>query len=273
MSHCLINGQALNQIDAQHRGLAFGDGIFETCFSQSGRVRFLDDHLLRLQRGIDALQLRWEPSETGQLLGEIQSLLGMDAAPAVIKIMLLRQSEGRGYDYDPDRQLTDRIVMRTAYQPPDWVNSGARLVISERYASINPDLAGIKHLNRLDSVLARQDARRQQAHEALLCLPDGRLVEGSMSNIYLRLAGQWTTPELSGAGVDGIIRRRLLSNASLDLACKAIDKSEAMQAEAAIISNALLGLVPVVELNGRRLLMPEPSELKVFRQMAGLNHG
>lgn len=272
MSHCLINGQALSHIDARHRGLAFGDGVFETCFSQQGRVRFLADHLDRLNRGTRALQLRWEQDDAEHLLVEIQSLLDPDNAPAVIKIMLLRQSQGRGYDYDPQRQTTDRIVMRNAYQPPDWVATGARLVMSRRYASSNPDLAGIKHLNRLDSVLARQDARHQQAHEALLCLPDGRLVEGSMSNVYLRLAGRWMTPELGCAGVEGIIRRRLVEAAPLGLGCKKIDKTEVPKAEAAMISNSLLGLVPVIELAGRPLAPPEPDELTLFRRVAGLNH-
>lgn len=272
MSHCLINSQALNLIDARNRGLAYGDGLFETCYCEAGRIRFLEDHLHRLQHGIRALRLHWEPADAEQLMADIQALIDVDSNPAAIKIMLVRNSEGRGYDFDPERQSTDRILIRTPYQLPSWANSGARLVMSDTCASSNPDLAGIKHLNRLDSVLARQDARRLQAHDALLCLPNGLLVEGSMSNVYLKLAEGWVTPELSSAGVDGIIRRRLLRG-TLDLSCKKIDKQLVSKAEAAMISNALLGLVPVVELAGRVLALPDANELNKFRQVAGLNHG
>lgn len=271
MSHCLINGQALNHIDVRSRGLAFGDGIFETCFSHKGQIRFLDEHLSRLKRGIAALQLHWGPVDSEHLMTEIQSIQDLDDGPAAIKVILVRQAGGRGYDFDPQAQSTDRIVMRTPFTVPEWVEAGARLVVSERHASSNPDLVGIKHLNRLDSVLARQDARRHKAHEALMCLPNGYLVEGTMSNVYLRLAGQWVTPELDLAGVDGIIRRQLLQSSDTNLISEHIDKAQLAQADAAMISNSLLGLVPVIELSGRELTVPETDELTFFRHAAGLN--
>ncbi|MHA7878279.1 MAG: aminodeoxychorismate lyase [Saccharospirillum sp.] len=273
MSHCLINGQPMTRIPAQNRGLAFGDGVFETCYSQHGSVRFLEDHLRRLRSGVSRLQLRWSDEDDDRLRDEIQSLVSVDNEPAVIKLILVRHSEGRGYDFDPATQSTQRLVMRLPYRPPPWASQSARLVVSRQYASSNPGLAGIKHLNRLDSVLARQDARRQQADEALLCLPNGEVVEGTMSNIYLQVEGRWVTPDLHSAGVDGIIRRRLLAEPHSNLVTAVIHKTQLQHTEVAMISNSLIGLVPVTELDGRVLSPPVPDELETFRRLAGLNHG
>lgn len=268
MRSCLINGTTANALDSGHRAIAFGDGLFETAYADNGRIRFWPDHLERLEAGLERLGMAWDRQARGRLEAEIADALTGLEGPVVCKLLLVRGPAGRGYDFDPARQYTDRIVQVFDYRRPPWVRDGADLVVSSVPASANGALAGLKHLNRLDSVLARQDARRTGAQEALLMLADGRLVEGSMSNCFIRRAGRWTTPRLEEAGVDGIIRRRWRRLGTLDEADWPV--TELPDAEALLIGNALLGLVPARQLDARPLLQPSPAELADLREAIGL---
>lgn len=257
----LINGISTPELSSGHRMVAFGDGLFETCYVEQGRIRFRPAHMERLEHGLSRLQMNWSANDRQLLEAEVDLALGQCPAQAVCKILVGRNVVGRGYDFDPATQRTDRIVQISQYQAPQWRHRGADLVISDIPASLNPALAGIKHLNRLDSVLARQSARRVGADEALMTLTDGRLVEGSMSNVYIRFDGQWITPPLSQAGVNGIVRRRLLQQNVISVSERECFVDELQQAEAMLISNALLGLVPVRSLDQRPLPKPDGDEL------------
>lgn len=265
----LLNGQAVDTIDSRHRALAYGDGVFETCWAQAGQIRFWSDHQARLEQGAKRLALAWGDDDRAQLNAELATALAAtDARFWVCKILLLRQSPGRGYDFDPQHQRCDRLIQLSPYQPAAWQLDAAALVRSPIPASINPALAGIKHLNRLDSVLARQSARAAGAHEALMALPDGRLVEGSMSNVFIKADGQWQTPPLDQAGVNGIIRRRWLRLGDLIEADWHLDNLP--NADAMVLGNALIGLVPVASLDGQTLALPSSAELATLRNLIGL---
>lgn len=264
----LLNGQATDQLDIRHRALAYGDGIFETCWVERGQVRFWDDHQARLLEGAQRLGLNWTPLDQNRLQAELAEVLPSQSTPLICKILLLRQASGRGYDFDPLLQGCDRLIQLTSYHRPAWHSEAARVVSSAVPASINPVLAGLKHLNRLDSVLARQSARAAGAHEALLALPDGRLVEGSMSNVFIKTASQWQTPPLDQAGVNGIIRRRWLRQGSLTEADWRLD--DLPKAEAVVLGNALMGLVPVVAVDNQTITLPTPAELASLRNLIGL---
>ncbi|MFG1496433.1 aminodeoxychorismate lyase [Saccharospirillum sp. HFRX-1] len=263
-----LNGQPTDQIDSRHRALAYGDGIFETCWVQQGQVRFWDDHLQRLNEGAQRLGLSWSASDQQQLEAELTQVLPSQNTPLICKIMLLRRAPGRGYDYDPAQQACDRLIQLTDYHKPDWHSGAAKVVHSAVPASINPVLAGVKHLNRLDSVLARQSARAAGAHEALLALPDGRLVEGSMSNIFIKAGSQWQTPPLDQAGVNGIIRRRWLRLGSLMEADWSVQSLP--QATSILLANALMGIVPVASVDDQAIALPTASELADLRNLIGL---
>jgi len=272
MLTCLINGTSDTRLNSDHRLVAFGDGLFETCLADREGIRFWSDHRHRLENGLERLGMAWSSQDRHILETEIETALSEVDGTVVCKLILGRGVQGRGYDFDPERQRTDRIVQVFPYQAQPWYLQGANLVVSEVQASVNPTLAGLKHMNRLDSVLARQSARKAGAHEALLSRADGRLVEGSMSNLYLKRDGQWFTPDLAEAGVDGIIRRRLLRQAGEPIRVADLLRSEDLdRAEALMISNSLIGLVPVVSLDGRPLTPPAWDELSRFRTAIGLS--
>lgn len=271
MLACLLNSQPTHHLPLPNRMLAFGDGLFETCLVTSRGLRFADDHLQRLQEGAGRLNLAWSDRDQQQLQADIETLCRTAGTPAVLKIILGRQAAGRGYDYDPETQQTDRLLQLFEYRPAPWYETGARLVISPVPASINPVLAGIKHLNRLDSVLARQSARERQAEEAILCDGDGKVVEGSMSNVFYRRGGRWFTPGLGQAGVNGIIRRRWLRAGADALTIADIKPDEMADSEAVLIGNTLMGLVKVTHLNDATIAPADEVELASLRTQLGLN--
>lgn len=271
MLACLLNSQPTDHLPLPSRMLAFGDGLFETCLVTGQGLRFRDDHLQRLQEGISRLKLAWSDEDERQLKTDIDTLLKNDRTPAVLKIILGRQAAGRGYDYDPATQQTDRLLQLFEYHPAPWYETGARLVTSAVPASVNATLAGVKHLNRLDSVLARQTAREHQAEEALLCDDQGWVVEGSMSNLFYRRHGRWYTPQLKRAGVNGIIRRRWLQMNDTILGLADIKPNDLSDCEALLVGNALMGLVRVTHLNDAPLALADEAELASLRTRIGLN--
>lgn len=268
MNATYLNGQPAETIELRHRALAYGDGLFETCRVDNGRLRFWADHRDRLNEGAGRLGLAWTDADLDRLEVEIASTLAEHGEAALCKLMLLRRSPGRGYDYDPATQSCDRVIQLSAFEPPAWHRGTAAVISATVPASVNPVLAGLKHLNRLDSVLARQQARQADAQEALLALPDGRLVEGSMSNCFIKQDGQWRTPRLDQAGVNGIIRRRWLRRGDLVEADSML--ADLPGADALLLGNALMGLVPVARLDNQPLSLPSSAELAHLRDMIGL---
>ncbi|MBU2863303.1 aminodeoxychorismate lyase [Reinekea forsetii] len=251
MEILLVNGQnAL--IEANHRALAYGDGLFETCLVSHRTIHFLAAHLQRLMDGANKLLLPFDDAQKLSLKQDVVHLTSHINEPHVLKIMLLRKAPGRGYDFNPKVQDLDVVIQLNPYQKPDWCQ-GAKVVESSIPVSENAYLAGIKHLNRLDSVLARQEARGEGAHDALMLTSKRRVIESSMANVFLKVQGQWFTPILDTAGVNGIIRQHLLSAFSSQILEQHIDQATLAQVESAFLTNSLMGIIPIIELNQRKL--------------------
>lgn len=234
-----------------HRALAYGDGLFETLYVDQNGPHYLPDHLSRLLKGVETLLFAWSENSTENLKNDIAEICRGISTPHVLKIMLLRNCPGRGYDFDPQLQTTDVVLQLADYQKPAWTAQGAKVVTSNIRINESCTLAGLKHLNRLDSVLARQFARTHEAHEALLLDSDNNVIEGSMSNIFIKIDGAWLTPSLKSAGVAGIFRKQIIRQNKITETNIAADKLAFV--EAAALTNSLIGLVPITELDGRTL--------------------
>ena len=247
----LLNGRPTT-LDLTHRGLAFGDGLFETCLVTTGQIHYLFAHLARLAKGCEALNIPFDQQNMSKLTVQLNQIVDEIIEPHVLKIMILRTAVGRGYDFDPLKQHHDTIISIAPYQRPAWCD-GARLVTSDIPITENAYLAGLKHLNRLDSVLSRQVAREKQADDALMATAAGRVIESTMANVFFKLNGQWLTPAIEVAGVKGIIRQQLLQQLNQQIWVQDIDLNNLSKVESAFMTNSLLGLVPIVELNHRPL--------------------
>lgn len=241
----LVNGEQVNAaapaIGVEDRGLQYGDGLFETMLLTGGRVRFQDDHLARLRAG--CIRLGITPLSDEVLRKDLEELR-LGYSDGVIKLIVTRGCGGRGYRTAADLVPT-RILSLYAPVPAD----GAPIDIcwcTTRLAR-NAQLAGMKHLNRLEQVLAQSEFAPTAFAEGLMLDTEGELVCATSGNVFAVIEGTLATPDLRFAGVLGVMRRNVIA-AAIGLGI-AVDERPMWPAELASASelflcNAVRGLRP-----------------------------
>jgi 4-amino-4-deoxychorismate lyase len=247
----LVNGQALDCVPTSDRGLLYGDGVFETIAVSDGKLCYWEHHLQRLQSGCERLGI--EAASAGQLLEECRSLV-QSSPRAVIKIIITRGSGGRGYRV-PVQSRPLRVVQ--LHDMPDYPATCTERGVKTRICRIrlghNTALAGIKHLNRLEQVMARREWDTPDVQEGLMLDTAGQLVEGTMSNVFMVKGAVLITPDLALCGVAGIIRSRALELAKLHgikTRIQSVQPDILMQADEVFICNSLIGIWPVIGIDG-----------------------
>jgi 4-amino-4-deoxychorismate lyase len=242
-----IDGVAGDSVPADDRGLQYGDGVFETILVRRGVPRFLDLHRERLRRGLDRLGTRFE---AGEALGhDIARATAMAPPLAILKIIVTRGTARRGYA--PPEELTARRIVSlwpTAPLPGDLITNGVMLNVAHLRLPQPSPFAGLKHLNRLENVMAAADIGGGAFFDALMLDTDGRLVSGTSSNLFLVKAGELLTPRVDRAGVNGVMRQVVLREAPrLDIAAREQDLGldDLAGADGMFITNARIGVVPV----------------------------
>lgn len=249
MSKVLINGIASGYVSVTDRGLHYGDGVFETIACVGNSAVFIQQHLNRMENGARKLNI---PFPDRQLfLDDINCLLRGSNNNSIIKLILTRGCGKRGYRYEKT-QIPTRICMLSAW--PDYVARWREHGIATRFCqtqvSVNPQLAGIKSLNRLDSVLASSELG-PVFNEGFLSDIDGNVIEGSMSNIFIVSNGALVTPDLSRCGVNGIMREQIIDiaqNNSIKVETRNITRDELLESREIFISNSVIGACVVKQL-------------------------
>ncbi len=262
ISPLYVNGEARDTLPVSDRGLAYGDGLFETIAVREGKPEFWGRHLARLREGCERLRIV-EP-DMGELSRESQLLLNGQRTShgveqGILKIIITRGSGGRGYRAPEDPHPT-RIV---AFHPwPDipetHTSEGVKIRRCDLRLGHQPALAGIKHLNRLENVLARAEWDDPEIAEGLLCDGEGNVIEGTMSNLFMEREGVLSTPDLSRCGVAGIIRAVVMEEAGsqgLSVQVGDIRYEDVMTADALFLTNSVMGIWPVRELDGHAALI------------------
>jgi len=250
-----LDGVPLDGPAGLDRGLEFGDGLFETIAVRDNRARLLPRHLARLAEGCARLALA--PQDPAQLKAEITRAARIPGV-GVLKLILTRGSGGRGYVADPGAPVRRWLAALSPRTRParNAVDGVAVRTLATRLAE-QPLLAGLKHLNRLEQVLARRELTDPAIGEGLMLDMSGRLVCGTMSNVYAVIDGRIVTPALERAGVAGVVRAALLDawrddGATVEI--RDVRPEELAGASELFLSNALIGVWPVAELDGRRYL-------------------
>jgi 4-amino-4-deoxychorismate lyase len=266
----LIDGRAAGSIDSADRGLQYGDGLFETIACRDGQALWLALHLQRLQHGCERLRLAFR--EFGPLAEEIRAMAAGQQR-CIVKVIVTRgTATRRGYAPAGDECAT-RIVSRhdwpqTQTQTQARAASGFRVGVSNVTLGINPLLAGLKHLNRLEQVLA-QMARDEAAEDEVLMLSSaGWLIGGSMSNVFLADDSGLFTPELCDCGVSGVMRQLVLEAAAshgVAVRVRAVARGELAGVREMFVTNVRWGVQSVQLLQGRTL----PSDARA-RQLRGM---
>jgi 4-amino-4-deoxychorismate lyase len=247
----LVNGEVSDAAWVRDRGLQYGDGLFETIACRAGTPRWLERHFARLARGCERLGIVMP--DVAQLSTEVRSLAAGHAA-AVVKVLVTRgEAQGRGYRPTGSEQSM-RVVSRHPWPAP--TQAPFRVLQSPVRLGSQPLLAGLKHLNRLEQVLAQQAAQQACVDEGLLCDADGHVVCASAANLFVAMGEEWLTPPIIDCGVAGVMRSLVLEHApraGLLVREQRLRPPDLAGARHLTLSNVRLGLQAVHWYEGREL--------------------
>ena len=243
---CWIDGIPGETVPADDRGLQYGDGLFETIVVRNGRARFLDAHLARLDLGCQRLGIPFASS--AGLRAEIARVVSQAPVNAILKLIVTRGS-GPRRGYAPRGNFEARRVLTLfAAAAPEAGDRGVDARIANIRLGENPALAGIKHLNRLENVLAASEAGHDSFFESLLRDAAGHVICGTMTNVFAAKAGRLYTAPLDRCGVAGVMRGVVLRQAeSLRIPCelRRLPLAELLAADEVFITNVRIGVVPL----------------------------
>ncbi|MDO9106626.1 MAG: aminodeoxychorismate lyase [Methylovulum sp.] len=250
-----VNGESRASIEISDRGFQYGDGLFETIEVINGRPVFLDRHLKRLQAGCRRLSIPAPDLDTLASEAETlsrQSSVGGEPSSAVLKLMITRGSGGRGYK-PPDLIRPTRVFSLhpfPEYSHPYHV-AGIVARFCDTRLGLNPSLAGIKHLNRLEQVLARAEWCDPAVQEGIMLDINGYVIEGTMSNLFYIKNNILYTADLSQAGVAGIMRgiiMMLSSQQGLAVIEDVVTQRALLSADEVFVCNSVIGIWPVKQI-------------------------
>lgn len=248
----LVNGVSGNLISIRDRGLLYGDGVFRTLRASGGHARHWPLHYQKLQHDCNALGIACP--DFALLSAELDSLL-LDRPDGAVKLIVTRGQGTRGYA--PPALTTPTHIWDVAPLPDyqaDRATQGIKARLCRLRLSQQPRLAGIKHLNRLENVLAAAEWDDADVAEGLLLDAEGNVIEGTRSNLFLVAQGTLVTPDLSRCGVAGVQRERVMAWAArhgMPLQVRAVGLDEVLHSEELFVVNSMMGLWPIRELEQR----------------------
>jgi len=232
-------------VDASDRGLAYGDGLFETMAVSKGAIRRLDYHLDRLRAGCARLALPLP--DTAELASRVATVAA-GIGHGYVKLILTRGAGARGYTPPPDPVPT--VIISAGESPA--APSELRLATLRLRLGENAKLAGIKHLCRLEQVLGRVELESLDADEGLMLSTSGAVIGGTSRNLFAVCGRRLVTPELSRAGIEGVMRRSVLeASARLGIEAEAarLAPTDLVAADELFMTNALVGIQSVRRLD------------------------
>lgn len=246
----LINGRFDASLTPLDRGFAYGDGVFRTFPILGGKPHCWSRHIRRLEADCNGLGIVCPSEET--LHSDMDTLCSGQTTDSVIKIVVSRGESTRGYAVPALAQPT-RVMINAPYpQYPETVFSkGVALHLCKTRLGRQPRLAGIKHLNRLENVLARMEWVDVNIMDGLLLDEGGDVIECTSSNVFARFGNVLVTPDLSHCGVAGVTRDRIMQIAptlGYLTEIRHLRLSELMDADEVIICNSLFGAIQVKSL-------------------------
>lgn len=252
-----LDGISAGALPLPDRGLDFGDGLFETLLLINSEPLLLELHLQRLQRGLDALGFPDCLAQAReQLLKASLSIQARGWHRTALRVTVSRGQAERGYA--PPVQATPRIIISATELDPgqNGMPPAASLVLADIRWSTQPALAGLKHLNRLEQVLAAGEARNAGADEALMLDQQGNVVSVSSGNLFFVLGDRLLTPAISHCGIAGTRRDCVIRRwgPAMGLAVEEVTVTPAQLASAheVFYSNSLVGLRPVASFQGKQ---------------------
>lgn len=252
-----VNGIFGATISPFDRGFTYGDGIFETCRYCAGKIPLWPFHCERLLNSAQRLHIPLDEAVLmNYLAGLLSALESAGITAAVVKIQITRGASGRGYRIPEGLEPTYCIsAFPVAPLQSDNYLQGVDVRICEQRLSTNKSLAGMKHLNRLEQILARVEWQDEYA-EGLLMDESGHLIEATVSNLFIVKDSRLYTPDLAFCGVAGVLRRSVIETfaprLNVDVEVRAIKLDCAQAADELFLCNSVYGIWPVNSLVDER---------------------
>lgn len=255
----LIDGEIGDCVPADDRGLQYGDGLFETIRVANGNTCHWAAHMDRLSRGCTVLRLPAPPPELW--LADFHRLFEA-SEDGVLKLIVTAGDGGRGY-YRGRRTAVRRLAAKFPLPAPlaGWPGRGVQLRYCRTPWASSPATAGLKHLGRMEQVLARSEWSDTAVAEGLMADPCGHIISGTMSNLFIVIDGTLLTPALTQCGVAGVMRSIVLEQASscgIPAHTGQISRSMCEGADEMFLCNAVRGILPVAGLENARWQAPGP---------------
>jgi 4-amino-4-deoxychorismate lyase len=246
-----INGKLVNGIAPTNRGFAYGDGVFRTMRLLNGELQDWPLHYQTLVADCSKIQIVCPSAEL--LMQEFKYLMASaneeDTQFSILKIIITRGEGARGYA-PPAVSEPTRVLIQSPL--PDYANeiyaTGVALYTCQTRLAYQPLLAGIKHLNRLENVLARAELKDPRFFDGLLRDYDDKVIEAVSGNLFIRKDGAVMTPALDSCGVAGVMRQKILDwykTQGQPVVVTALTMEDLLNAEAIVIANSVYGVLQV----------------------------
>ena len=238
----LINGEEQDKISIFSRNMQYGDGLFETCVAMDNQILFWPRHFSRLEIGREKLSIN--KIDEGVWLSDIKKAFALSLKKnCIVKLILSRGNTLRGYGYKDDIEPVRIVIISEMH--PSLINKEFSLEYSISGYHSNPQLAGIKHCNRLEQILARSNL---SSNEAIMLDEKENVISVTQGNIYFIFGNKLLTPKLDRCGVVGS-RRSLILELARSLKMDALESNisinQVQQADEVFISNSVIGIQPV----------------------------
>lgn len=259
--YAYINGDFVKSDEARisifDRGFLYGDGLFETMRAYSGRIFMVEDHIQRLFESADALEIPLE-RDRGALTSAIERLLNLNSLyDAYIRLTVSRGIHTGVLTFNGSYEPTVIITAKElSPYPPEYYIQGVKVIIGSIRQNSFSLLSRHKSLSYFGNLLAKEEARKKGAIDAVLLNTEGDVAECATSNIFVVRSEQIFTPPLSSHILPGVTRRVILTLApqlGFEVEEKKIRPEELSASDEVFLTNSLMEVMPVVEINGEKI--------------------
>ena len=263
----LINGKFKDSISVYDRGLAYGDGFFETMLWDSFKnknntnigVEFWLRHLRRIKDGCKLMQINFPTDdEITRQRNIILTASLKEEKSGLLKMIITRGVGGRGYKFE--KNMAPTIIFLSLQKPKqeeEYFKSGVTVKICKTHLSKNTNLFGFKHLNRLDSVLARSEWEDEKIFEGIFVDSKQNILEGTMTNIFFVQKKTLFTPPIIDSGINGVMRQVVIDNAKLffdKVIIQKINLKDVKKFDQMFLTNSVLKVMPVSRFEEKKFI-------------------
>ena len=260
----LINGEFSKHISVIDRGLSYGDGLFETMSwsylddEKVLGVEFWDRHIERIKQGCLITKIKLPPTEilTNYKEKILNESFRKGIKNGILKIVITRGIGGRGYKFE--KEIVPTVIFLSF--PSKEINKktlyrGVKLRFCEFPIFENSMLAGLKHLNRIDSVMARSEWEEDEFFDGVMLDNSDSIIDGTMTNLFFSKNNVLYTPIIKKSGINGIMRQVVIDNAKLFFkeVCEIEIKRRTISTfDEMFVTNSVIKILPVTHLSNKK---------------------